>query len=85
MSEEVVDVSQQFWAVITSGAAGGILSVVLTWLLSYKKFEADQQEKQKKDELNSIEFYRKKWLEDEDQIDKLRDEIRTLKDENTKK
>lgn len=77
--------SQQFWAVITSGAAGSILSVVLTWLLSYKKFEADQQEKQKKDELNSIEFYRKKWLEDEDQIDKLRDEIRTLKDENTKK
>ena len=77
--------SQQVLAVITSGAAGGILSVVLTWLLSYKRFEADQHEKQKKDELNSIEFYRKKWLEDEDEIDKLRDEIRTLKDENTKK
>lgn len=76
--------SQQVLAVITSGAAGGILSVVLTWLLSYKRFEADQQEKQKKDELNSIEFYRKKWLEDENEIDKLRDEIRTLKDENTK-
>lgn len=77
--------SQQVLAVITSGAAGGILSVVLTWLLSYKRFEADQQEKQKKDEMKSIEFYRKKWLEDENEIDKLRDEIRTLKDKNTNK
>lgn len=50
----------------------------------YLKYKDDQKDKDKRSQKNDINFYRKKWLEDEDTIDELRNEIRDLKDQAAK-
>ena len=68
------------YAVLASGAIGGIISAVTSGVIEYKKLKDSETYQAEKDEREQIEFYRQKWLEDEDQIDKLRDEVRSLKD-----
>lgn len=68
------------YAVLASGAIGGIISAIASGVIEYKKLKDSEAYQAEKDEREQIEFYRQKWLEDEDQIDKLRDEVRSLKD-----
>ena len=62
------------YAVLASGAVGGIISAIASGIVEYKKLKDSETYQAEKDEREQIEFYR------EDQIDKLRDELRTLKD-----
>jgi predicted RNase H-like nuclease (RuvC/YqgF family) len=48
------------------------------------KYKDDRKDKDSKNRKNDVNFYRKKWLEDEDTIDQLRNEIRDLKDQVSK-
>lgn len=67
-------------AVLASSAIGGIISAIARGVIEYKKLQDSEAYQAEKDEREQIEFYRQKWLEDEDQIDKLRDQVRSLKD-----
>lgn len=71
-------------AVLASGAIGGIISAIASGVIEYKKLKDSEAYQAEKAERDQIDFYRQKWLEDEDQIDKLRDEIRNLKDKEQK-
>lgn len=84
-SKGVVALNVNLCAVLASGAVGGIISAILSGVIEYKKLKDSEAYQAEKDEKDQIEFYRQKWLEDEDQIDKLRDELRTLKDNKEKK
>lgn len=75
---------QDLIAVIASGALGSILSTLIAGWLSWSKFKEESKEKARSDERDDIDYYRKMWREDEDEIDKLRDRIRALEDMNEK-
>ena len=68
------------YAVLASGAIGGIISAIASGVIEYKNLKDSETYQAEKDEREQIEFYRQKWLEDEDQIDELRDQVRSLKD-----
>lgn len=72
-------------AVLASGAVGGIISAIASGAIEYKKLKDSEAYQAEKDEKDQIEFYRQKWLEDEDQIDQLRNKMRDLKDNEEKK
>ena len=72
-------------AVLASGAVGGIISAIASGVIEYKKLKDSEAYQAEKDEKDQIEFYRQKWLEDEDQIDQLRNKMRDLKDNEEKK
>ena len=74
------ELNADLYAVLASGAIGGIISAIASGVIEYKKLKDSEAYQAEKDEREQIEFYRQKWLEDEDQIDKLRDEVRSLKD-----
>lgn len=80
----VVAVHQDLIAVIASGALGSIISTLVAGWLSWSKFKEESKEKARSDERDDIDYYRKMWREDEDEIDKLRDRIRALEDMNEK-
>ena len=71
-------------AVLASGAGGRIISAIASGIIEYKKLKDSETYQAEKDERDQIEFYRQKWLEDEDQIDNLRDQVRSLKDKEQK-
>ncbi len=63
---------------------GAIVSALISAWQWYLKYKDDRKDKDSKNQKNDVNFYRKKWLEDEDTIDQLRNEIRDLKDQVTK-
>lgn len=71
-------------ALLASGAVGRIISAIASGIIEYKKLKDSETYQAEKDERDQIEFYRQKWLEDEDQIDNLRDQVRSLKDKEQK-
>lgn len=71
-------------AVLASGAVDRIISAIASGIIEYKKLKDSETYQAEKDERDQIEFYRQKWLEDEDQIDNLRDQVRSLKDKEQK-
>lgn len=75
---------QDLIAVIASGALGSIISTLVAGWLSWSKFKEETKEKARSYERDDIDYYRKMWREDEDEIDKLRDRIRALEDMNEK-
>ena len=75
---------QDLIAVIASGALGSIISTLVAGWLSWSKFKEESKEKARSDERDDIDYYRRMWREDEDEIDKLRDRIRALEDMNEK-
>lgn len=62
---------------------GAIVSALISAWQWYLKYKDDRKDKDSKNQKNDVNFYRKKWLEDEDTIDQLRNEIRDLKDQVT--
>lgn len=76
----MVTIERDWVIVLTSGTFGALVSAIIgawQWYLKYKDDRAKDDENKKK---SDVEFYRKKWLEDEDEIDHLRDDNRKLKD-----
>lgn len=70
--------------ILTSGVFGAIVSALISAWQWYLKYKDDRKDKDSRNRKNDINFYRKKWLEDEDTIDQLRNEIRNLKDQVSK-
>ena len=73
--------SHDLITLISSGVIGSTISVIFTFIIQYKKLKDTEKSDSHNQDLTDAEFYRQKWLSDEDQIDKLRDRIRDLEDE----
>lgn len=82
--KEQITIDKEWATVLTSGVFGAIVSALISAWQWYLKYKDDQKDKDKRSQKNDINFYRKKWLEDEDTIDELKNEIRNLKDQVAK-
>lgn len=81
---EQITIDKEWTTILTSGALGAIVSALISAWQWYLKYKDDRKDKDSRNRKNDINFYRKKWLEDEDTIDQLRNEIRDLKDQVSK-
>lgn len=79
--QEESEMSKNILLLLTSTAFGGLISMLIgfyQWRIKAKR-ESDEQER---DRLYSdIKYYHKKYRQDEDEIDMLKDEIRKLKEQ----
>lgn len=80
--QEESEMSKNILLLLTSTAFGGLISMLIgfyQWRIKAKR-ESDEQER---DRLYSdIKYYHKKYRQDEDEIDMLKDEIRKLKEQH---
>lgn len=78
---EQITIEKEWATILTSGVLGAIVSALISAWQWYLKYKDDRNDKDSRNSKNDVNFYRKKWLEDEDTIDQLRNEIRDLKDQ----